>query len=77
MFFLYHDGENEFIAFVYPLSFQNQAVQYKRKMREEFKLALKNFEVKKKINCEPIMLFGIEGLVSLLQSEQRILKTKR
>ncbi len=71
-FVLYHDRENELIAFVYPLSFQNQAVQCKRKMREEFELALKNFEEKEKINYEPLMLFGIEELVSLLHSEQDI-----
>ncbi|MDR0820636.1 MAG: CpXC domain-containing protein [Endomicrobium sp.] len=71
-FVLYHDRENELIAFVYPLSFQNQASQYKRKMREEFELALKSFEEKEKINYEPLMLFGIENLVSLLHSEQDI-----
>jgi hypothetical protein len=71
-FVLYHDRENELIAFVYPLSFQNQAAQCKRKMREEFELALKNFEEKEKINYEPLMLFGIEDLVSLLHSEQDI-----
>jgi hypothetical protein len=71
-FILYHDRENELIVFVYPLSFQNQAVQCKRKMREEFELALENFEEKKKINYEPLMLFGIEDLVLLLHSEHDI-----
>jgi hypothetical protein len=71
-FVLYYDRENELIAFVYPLSFQNQAAQCKRKMREEFELALKSFEEKEKIRYEPLMLFGIEDLVSLLHSEQDI-----
>ncbi|MCA6079744.1 MAG: CpXC domain-containing protein [Endomicrobium sp.] len=71
-FILYHDSKNELIAFVYPLSFQNQAVQCKIKMRKEFELALENFEEKQKINYEPLMLFGIEDLVLLLLSEQDI-----
>jgi hypothetical protein len=71
-FILYHDSENELIAFVYPLSFQEQATQCKAKMKKEFELALANFEDRKKINYEPILLFGIEDLVLLLRSEQNI-----
>ncbi|MDR3306923.1 MAG: CpXC domain-containing protein [Endomicrobium sp.] len=71
-FILYHDSENELIAFVYPLSFQEQAAQCKTKMKKEFDLALANFEDKRKINYEPILLFGIEDLVLLLRSEQNI-----
>jgi hypothetical protein len=55
---------------VYPLSFQNQAVQCKRRICEKFEPTLKNFEEKKKINYEPLMLFGIEDLLSLSHSEQ-------
>jgi hypothetical protein len=69
-FILYHDSENELIAFVYPLSFQEQAAQCKAKMKKEFELALANFEERRKINYEPILLFGIEDLVLLLRSEQ-------
>ncbi|MDR2399440.1 MAG: CpXC domain-containing protein [Endomicrobium sp.] len=71
-FILYHDSENELIAFVYPLSFQEQAAQCKAKMKKEFELALENFEDKHKINYEPILLFGIEDLVLLLRYEQNI-----
>ncbi|MDR1122415.1 MAG: CpXC domain-containing protein [Endomicrobium sp.] len=71
-FILYHDTENELIAFVYPLSFQEQATQCKAKMKKEFELALANFEARRKINYEPILLFGIEDLVLLLRSEQNI-----
>jgi hypothetical protein len=71
-FILYHDGDNELIAFVYPLSFQEQAAQCKAKMSKEFKLALNSFEEKQKIKYEPLLLFGIEDLVSLLRMEQDI-----
>jgi hypothetical protein len=71
-FILYHDSKNELIAFVYPLSFQEQAAQCKAKMKKEFELALANFEDKRKINYEPVLLFGIEDLVLLLHSEQNI-----
>jgi hypothetical protein len=73
-FILYHDSENELIAFVYPLSFQEQAAQCKEKMRQEFSKALDNFEEgeKKKINYEPLLIFGIEDLVLLLKAEQEL-----
>ncbi|MDR3256177.1 MAG: CpXC domain-containing protein [Endomicrobium sp.] len=71
-FILYHDSKNELIAFVYPLSFQNQAAQCKMKMCKEFELALENFEEKQKIKYEPLLLFGIEDLIILLRSEQDI-----
>ncbi|MDR2351177.1 MAG: CpXC domain-containing protein [Endomicrobium sp.] len=71
-FILYHDSKNELIAFVYPLSFQEQAAQCKAKMKKEFELALANFDERQKINYEPILLFGIEDLVLLLRSEQNI-----
>ncbi|MCA6072829.1 MAG: CpXC domain-containing protein [Endomicrobium sp.] len=69
-FILYHDGDNELIAFVYPLSFQKQATQCKAKMKKEFELALERFEEKQKISYEPLLLFGIEDLVLLLRREQ-------
>jgi hypothetical protein len=71
-FILYHDSKNEIIAFVYPLSFQNQVAQCKMKMRKEFALALENFEEKQKITYEPFLLFGVEDLLALLRSEQDI-----
>jgi hypothetical protein len=71
-FILYHDSKNELIAFVYPLSFQEQAVQCKAKMKKEFELALANFEGKQKIKYDPLLLFGIEDLVLLLRTEQDI-----
>jgi hypothetical protein len=71
-FILYHDSDNELIAFVYPLSFQEQAAQCKIKMSKEFKLASDSFEEKQKLKYEPIMLFGIEDLVFLLRMEQDI-----
>jgi hypothetical protein len=71
-FILYHDSQNELIAFVYPLSFQEQAAQCKTKMKKEFDLAVANFEDKHKIHYEPLLLFGIEDLVLLLRLEQNI-----
>ncbi|MDR1940714.1 MAG: CpXC domain-containing protein [Endomicrobium sp.] len=73
-FILYHDCENELIAFVYPLSFQNQADQCRKKMQREFARAVENFaeSEKKKINYEPLLIFGIEDLALLLKAEQEI-----
>ena len=71
-FILYHDSQNELISFVYPRSFQEQATQCVAKMKKEFKLALENFNDKNKITYEPVLLFGIEDLVSLLRREQDI-----
>ena len=71
-FILYHDSENELIAFVYPLSFQNQAAQCRRKMQLEFKAAVDNFEDKSKITYEPLLFFGIEDLAIMLKAEQEL-----
>lgn len=71
-FILYHDSINELIAFVYPLSFQNQAAQCRQKMQKEFKLALENFTGKQKINYDPLLIFGVEDLVFLLKAEQEM-----
>jgi hypothetical protein len=71
-FILFHDSKSELIAFVYPLSFQNQAAQCKAKMQKEFKTALEGFDEKQKIKYEPLLLFGIENLVLLLRTEQDI-----
>ncbi|MDR2191694.1 MAG: CpXC domain-containing protein [Endomicrobium sp.] len=73
-FILYHDSKSELIAFVYPLSFQTQAAQCREKMYAEFSKAIANFEEseKKKINYEPLLIFGMEDLVLLLKAEQEL-----
>ena len=71
-FILYHDSENELIAFVYPLTFQNQAARCREKMLNEFRSALDNFTEKQKINYAPLLIFGIEDLVLILKAEQEI-----
>lgn len=71
-FILYHDSDNEFIAFVYPLTFQNQAAQCRKKMQQEFLAALENFNEKQKINYEPLLIFGIEDLALILKAEQEL-----
>ncbi|GHT54521.1 hypothetical protein AGMMS50233_02780 [Endomicrobiia bacterium] len=79
-FILYYDSNNELITFVYPLSFREQAAQYKAKTSEEFKFVLDDYEEKQKIKYEPLSLFGTENLVSLLrvgqgtEDEESILK---
>jgi hypothetical protein len=54
------------------MSFQEQAAQCKANMKKEFEFALANFEERRKINYETILLFGIEDLFLLLHSEQNI-----
>lgn len=71
-FILYHDSENELIAFVYPMSFMGQAAQCKKKMQNEFKAAIENFEDKNKISYEPLLFFGIEELAMMLRAEQEL-----
>jgi len=71
-FILYHDSSSELIAFVYPLSFQNQAAQCRKKMLSDFDLALKGFNENHKINYEPLLIFGVEDLTLLLKNEQEM-----
>jgi len=71
-FILYHDRQNELIAFVYPLSFQNHAARCRDNMQKDFKTAAAAFGENQKIDYEPLLIFGIEDLVLMLKNEQDI-----
>jgi len=70
-FFIYQDLANEFIAYVYPKSYQKQAAHYRNLMIKQFKeVASSTTEVL--IDFEPVLYFGIEDLVATLKMEENI-----
>ena len=70
-FFIYQDLANEFIAYVYPKSYEKQATYYRNLMIRQFKeVALSTTEMV--IDFEPVLYFGIEDLVSTLKMEENI-----
>jgi hypothetical protein len=68
-FILYHDPDDELLAFVYPLSFANQYSYWKQKMNEDFSKAMDAFPEEEKINYEPVLLFGLNSLVQIINRD--------
>ncbi|MDR3049923.1 MAG: CpXC domain-containing protein [Elusimicrobiota bacterium] len=69
-FVLYHDSQDELLAFVYPLKFQEQAALYRVQMLQQFNSSLNSLEDKEQVCYEPLLIFGIEDLTSLIKAEQ-------
>jgi len=70
-FILYHDSASEIIAFIYPSSFEPQADYWASKMKEDFAKALQDLTTDEKIDYQPMLLFGLESLASILRSEEQ------
>ncbi|MFC1501636.1 CpXC domain-containing protein [Elusimicrobiota bacterium] len=68
-FLLYNDRENELLAFVYPESFQSQAAHLDEKMHEDVKKVAEESLPEDRITYEPVLLFGINSLVDLVNEE--------
>lgn len=68
-FLIYHDIQNEFMAFVYPKSFVTEMEYWHSKMIDDFEKAMKNLENNNKVNYKPIAIFGLDNLVSLIHEE--------
>ena len=68
-FFVYQDIVNEFVAYVYPKSFEKDAAYYRQKMLSEFKEVAKTMKQEIDIDFEPILFFGIEDLIATINSE--------
>ena len=68
-FFVYQDIANEFIAYVYPKSFEKDASFYRQKMLNEFKEVASTMKQEMEIDFEPVLFFGIEDLIAAINSE--------
>ena len=68
-FFVYQDIANEFVAYVYPKSFEKDAAYYRQKMLNEFKEVSETMKQEIDINFEPVLFFGIEDLIVAINNE--------
>jgi hypothetical protein len=69
-FLLYHDSENELLAFVYPSSFADQSGQLENKMMADFDRAMKDFDPERQFSYKPVLLFGLDALVELIRRDE-------
>jgi hypothetical protein len=69
-FILYHDIESEFLAFVYPLSFSENAAHWKKKMDEDFANAMEAMMDESKPAYRPMLLFGLDALVDAIRLDE-------
>ena len=70
-FILYVDTPNELIAFVYPTENEKECQVYEKKMMDDFETAQDALEPDQKISYKPVLIFGLDSLVSLLTYEDR------
>jgi hypothetical protein len=68
-FVLYQDPAAELIAYIYPLSQQSQADTLRAMMLSGFKDTRQTFEGKKRIDYEPVLLFGLAALIEMMEIE--------
>jgi hypothetical protein len=69
-FLLYHDAENELLAFVYPSSFAVQAGQLESKMTADFERAMHDLPPEQRLAYNPVLLFGLDALVALMHRDE-------
>src|SRR5260370_34033102 len=65
-FVLYQDPAAELVAYVYPARQQGEAETLRPMMLNGFRQAQEVYEPKKRLNYEPILLFGLESLVKMI-----------
>ena len=71
-FILYQDSLSELLAFVYPLSFSEQRAYWTSRMNEDFQKAVGAFDEDKRIDYKPVILFGLDELVEIINTEEEL-----
>jgi hypothetical protein len=69
-FVLYMDVQEELIAFVYPVSFEDEREQWECKMNEEYTAIQADLHEKAYENIRPVIFFGLDTLAELLKHEE-------
>jgi hypothetical protein len=71
-FLLYHDPDNELIVFVYPEDYRKDKENWREKTKNDFHVSQSNTSDDSKLDYEPITLFGLEELLSLVSREEEV-----
>jgi hypothetical protein len=70
-FLLYHDPAAEFLAYVYPTDQEPQRAEIEQVVKTGFTDALSAFPEKEHVPYKPVVLFGLESVVEIMEEEQR------
>ncbi|MFA5975651.1 MAG: CpXC domain-containing protein [Elusimicrobiota bacterium] len=71
-FVLYQDPQAELVAYIYPLSQKEQAEELRVMMIEGFRHAQLVYAEKNRIPYDPILLFGLESLIEMMDHEEEL-----
>jgi hypothetical protein len=71
-FVLYHDREQELMAFVYPYGKREQGASMAEEMRKTFESLQVGLPEGEKLPYKPIMLFGMDELCQVLTEDDEI-----
>ena len=69
-FVLYQDPAAELVAYVYPAAKLAEADGLKAMMLKGFHEAQAVFQARDRLSYEPVLMFGLESLVEMLQAEE-------
>jgi hypothetical protein len=65
-FLIYHDPDEELIAFVYPLKYKEQDIDWEAKTKTDFEQSQSSLEPADRISYTPLTLFGLDSLVEIV-----------
>jgi hypothetical protein len=68
-FLIYQEPRAELVAYVYPESQESQAAELQKIMLKGFQDAQDTLPDKDRLHYDPILIFGLEGLIEMLQEE--------
>lgn len=71
-FLIYHDPDNEFMAFVYPLSYAPEKVRWEEKMKTDFEMTQSMGDESTRVAYEPTALFGLDALVAWVDETEEM-----
>ena len=68
-FVLYQDPESELVAYIYPARHEPERDTLQAQMLKGFREAQEVFEKTKRLDYDPVLVFGLESLVKMIDSE--------
>jgi len=69
-FILYIELNKELIVFIYPKDYENDSEKWEKIMNQDFQKVQQDLKEEDKIKFSPIIIFGLEKLVELLNFEE-------
>lgn len=70
-FLLYHDAEQELLAFVYPLSMESRKVEIQESVLQQYRDLQQELVGQDRLQYQPFLLFGLDRLCDLIHLEEQ------